>query len=714
MLTLMLTAPQGVEPLLATEATALGLAEVRETRGGVRARGDIAAAYRLCLWSRLASRVLVVLGDDLPCADDEALLAAATGLPWTEHLRPDRPLWITVSGSNDALRDTRYSARRIKDGIADHLRERGLARPVVERTPDAARIQAVLRGNRLTVSLDLCGAPLHERGYRQDTGRAPLKENLAAALLAKLDWPRSGPALVDPCCGSGTLLIEGALMAGDAAPGLWRETWAHQALAWAEPDAWAQLRADALARRDAGLARLEGPFLGRDIDPRAVAVARENAARAGLADHIRIEQGDLAACRPPPERTGLLICNPPYGERLELTDDALYRSLGDVLTGHFQGWRAGVLVGDAQFGKVMGLKASRVNTFYNGPLKCSLLSFEVRPQAVVDRAAADIRAGNRKRETALAEGGDAFLNRVRKNQKHLGRWARREGIEAYRVYDADLPEFAVAVDVYADRLHVQEYAPPASVDPEKAERRLQAVLTLLPEALDVAPEHIALKVRERQKGAAQYTRQTQAGERLVVREGPARLEVNLTEYLDTGLFLDHRPLRARVRAESAGKRVLNLFCYTASITVHAALGGASRTMSVDLSNTYLDWAARNLALNGFSEGDTHQLVRADCLAWLASAQDSFDLIVLDPPTFSNSKRMEDVLDVQRDHPRLIRLAAARLAEGGVLYFSTNHRRFKLDGGALTGLVAEDITAATIPEDFKRNPRIHQCWRVTRA
>ncbi len=271
-----------------------------------------------------------------------------------------------------------------------------------------------------------------------------------------------------------------------------------------------------------------------------------------------------------------------------------------------------------------------------------------------------------------------------------------------------MPEYALAVDLYRDWVHVQEYAPPRSIDPQKAQERLLDALAAIPQALQLPRERVVVKRRERQSGTRQYERQASQGQFLEVAEGGVKLLVNLTDYLDTGLFLDHRPLRLQIQREAAGKRFLNLFCYTATATVHAAKGGARSTTSVDLSKTYLDWARRNLALNGFSE--RQRLAQGDVMAWLAEDRGEYDLIFIDPPTFSNSKRMEGVFDVQRDHVALLDLAMARLARGGRLYFSNNFRKFVLDEGLAVRYRVEEISASTIDEDFRRNPRIHRAWK----
>jgi 23S rRNA (guanine2445-N2)-methyltransferase / 23S rRNA (guanine2069-N7)-methyltransferase len=263
-------------------------------------------------------------------------------------------------------------------------------------------------------------------------------------------------------------------------------------------------------------------------------------------------------------------------------------------------------------------------------------------------------------------------------------------------------------------VYVQEYAPPKTVDQESARERRREALAVLPEVLAVPLPQIHTRVRKAQKGAGQYQKRENADERHVVHEGGLKFWVNFRDYLDTGLFLDHRIMRSLLRDWAKGADFLNLFCYTGSATVYAAAGGARSSVSVDLSNTYLDWAHENLLLNGF-RGNDHELHRADCLEWLMdqeAAGPRFDLIFVDPPTFSNSKRMDGVLDIQRDHVGMIQRSAKLLRAGGRLVFSTNYSRFKLDTAALSGFAIEDISAATIPKDFERHARIHSAFSLT--
>ncbi|MDG4551064.1 MAG: bifunctional 23S rRNA (guanine(2069)-N(7))-methyltransferase RlmK/23S rRNA (guanine(2445)-N(2))-methyltransferase RlmL [Candidatus Contendobacter sp.] len=709
------TAPAGVEPLLAAELAELGAATPRPARGGVAFQGPLELAYRACLWSRTASRVLLPLAE-FPATEADALYAGIHDLPWEEHLAPDGTLSVEFSGGGPGVDHGHYGAQRIKDAIVDRFRAGCGQRPSVDARQPDLRIHARWRDGQVTVNLDLSGDSLHRRGYRAATVTAPLKETLAAALLLKAGWPAIaavGGPLLDPLCGSGTLAIEAAWIAGDHAPGLLREHWGFSGWLGHVPALWNRLLAEARERRDAGRTRIP-PIRASDRDPKAVRAASINAGRAGVADRMRIECRDWTGVEPPPGPPGLLIANPPYGERLGDQDElgALYAQLGDRLKARFVGWRAALFTGNPELGKRMGLCAVKTNVFHNGPLECRLLQFQVEPDFFVDRDASDQRARAAALARVVATGAEDFVNRLRKNLRHLERWAAREDITCYRLYDADLPEYAVAVDRYAQWLHVQEYAPPPSVDPARARERLERVMAALPAVLEIAPDRIFLKVRQRQKGASQYRKHAEQGRFHEVREGPARLLVNFTDYLDTGLFLDHRLTRRWLREQANGRRFLNLFGYTGTATVHAALGGAAHTTTVDWSATYLDWARRNLDLNGF-HGPRHELIRADCRQWLIWTRDRYDLIFLDPPTFSNSKRLEVTFDVQRDHVELIRQTARLLAPDGALIFSTNARKFRLDTAALTDLRIEDWSRRTLPLDFARDPKIHQCWRLAR-
>lgn len=706
--------PKGLEQLVADEAAQLGLAVGKETVGGVELRGDLASAYRFCLWSRLANRLLLKL-NQFAAGDAESLYAGINAIDWPQHLAAGGSLLIDFSGTNNDIRNSHFGALRCKDAIVDRFVEAGLARPSVAKQSPDLRVNVRLRKGEVTVAIDLSGDSLHRRGYRQEGGMAPLKENLAAAILVRADWQgiaSRGGALLDPMCGSGTFLIEGAMMSMNIAPGLGRRYWGFEGWRQHRADIWDEILDAAEQGRRRALARSYAPFIGYDANGKTAAIARQNIARAGLTRHIEVARQELSALSLPEriDNHGLLICNPPYGERLG--DEAelvhLYRHLGNAMKSHFLHWQAAVFTGNPELGKRMGIRSHRQYQFLNGELPSKLLLFDVQPAAFVQQSTTKLREA--AVETVVLSGGaEMFANRLRKNIKRMARWRRREGIECYRVYDADMPEYAVAVDDYQGRIHVSEYVAPASVSEEAALKRLREVIQACAQVFECAESAIAIKERRRQKEGKQYQRREQRNEFIEVKEGQATVLVNLRDFLDTGLFLDHRPVRLEIAKLAKGKRFLNLFCYTAVASVHAGLGGAMHTTSVDMSNTYLQWARKNLALNGLSDA-RHRTVQDDCFAWLASNDSEFDLILLDPPTFSNSKRMEGVLDTQRDHVQLIDGAMARLARDGLLIFSTNKRGFALDPSLAERYQVEDRCRWSIDEDFKgRSKPIHYCW-----
>jgi 23S rRNA (guanine2445-N2)-methyltransferase / 23S rRNA (guanine2069-N7)-methyltransferase len=724
------TAPLGIELILADELTELGATKVKAGRAGVRFFGTLETAYTACLWSRLANRILLPL-DEFTAADPEQLYAGIRSIAWEAHFDAHASFAVDFASSRSRITHALFGAQKVKDAIVDRFRDTCGERPTVDLDRPEIRINVYLDKDIASVSLDLSGDSLHKRGYRTEGGKAPLKENLAAALLRRAGWREiaaQGGQFLDPMCGSGTLPIEAAWIAGDHAPGLLRVYYGF--LTWKKHEAatWRRLLDEAHARRETGMKNLP-LIVGHDIDRHAVRIAQENIERAGLRGMVRVEKKAVDEIRPQRD-FGLALANPPYGERLGEQEslEPLYAQLGASLKEHFQGWKAGVFTGNPELAFKLGLRATRYHTLYNGALECRLFHFEINPERFLQtREGGPLSETQRLHRDLLrkarmvditAGGAGMFANRLRKNLKNLGRWARQQKISCYRLYDADLPEYAVAVDLYQGEklwVQVQEYAAPATVDPAKAEQRLVEVLAAVPAMLEIPVGQMFLKVRRRQKGTAQYEKQAEAGRFYEVREDGLRFWVNFEDYLDTGLFLDHRLTRRLVRELAPGRRFLNLFAYTGSATVYAIAGGAVASTTVDLSRTYLDWAKRNLELNRLN-GPRHDLVQADCLEWLESAvrgRARFDLIFLDPPTFSTSKRMRDTLDIQRDHVPLIRRCMSLLAPGGVLLFSNNQRKFKLDIDALGDFSMKDITRRTIPKDFERNALIHHCWRIER-
>lgn len=723
------TTPKALEGILANEIRSLGGQNVREKMAGVAFEGDLALAYRVCLWSRVANRVFLPLSS-FEVKSQQDLYDGIKRINWFEHMQPEDSLAVSFSSKNSpAINNTHFGAQKVKDAVVDQMRAKFNKRPSVDTERPNLRINVYLHNDLAQLSLDLSGESLHKRGFRDISIAAPIKENLAAAILLRAGWPKlaeQGASLLDPMCGSGTLLLEGALIAANIAPGLQRDYFGF--LGWKKHDAelWQSLLDEAQQRKEVGLNKLP-VIVGFDQDRRTVATALQHVDNAGLSGRIHVEKRDIAdAAAAESWPKGLIACNPPYGERLGDDEEmaVLYRQFGEVLKQRFAGWQAAMIISNPELGFRLGVRSQKPITMFNGALECKLLRFTIEEKAFFEPKAKSQqeRAESiwRRAQTEQPdEAAEMFANRLRKNLKKLAKWVKHNNIHCYRLYDADLPEYAVAVDVYQGEqtwVNVQEYESPKTIDPAKANQRLTAAMTEIPRVLEIDPANVFLKVRRRQKNTDQYEKQADSGHFQLVEEAGCKFWVNFEDYLDTGLFLDHRPIRSLIQQQAKGKRFLNLFAYTGSATVHAAVGGATSSVTVDMSNTYLDWAKRNFDLNGI-RGD-HKLLRANCLKWLAEQaalkqKPQFDLIFLDPPTFSNSKKMDEAFDVQTDHQQLIRNASALLAAGGVLYFSTNFRRFKLDREALADLAIEDISASTIPEDFARDQKIHYCWRISR-
>ncbi len=706
------TAPLGLEPLLATELEDLGATEVKQERAGVRFFGDLRIAYQACLWSRLANRILLPLVS-FEALDADQLYAGILAIDWSEHLAVDNTFAVDCTLVNSKINHSQYGALRVKDAVVDQFRSQCGERPSVAVEQPDLRLNLHIYRDQATISIDLSGDSLHRRGYRIDGVHAPLKENLAAAILIRAGWPAicaAGGALVDPLCGSGTLPLEAGLIATDTAPGLLRRYFGFLGWKQHDKDLWGELLQAAWKRQEIGLAQKHGTIVGYDGHNRAVKVAWEHAQNAGLDKVIHFERRTLREFVAPSSRgVGLLVANPPYGERLGVASELppFYNLLGEKMAQQCSGWKAAVITSEPQLGRSIGLRAGKINVLYNGALKCQLLQFELNDtnhwQSLEDGAGKAVKKN-------LSPGAEMFANRLRKNLKKLKKWANREGIDCYRIYDADLPEYAVAVDLYGDEVHLQEYRAPKEIDENKAAERLREVQDALPQVLNFTPDKIHLKVRQQQKGSGQYEKQARRGVLKEVQEGNCSFLVNLTDYLDTGLFLDHRLTRQLIQSLAAGTHFLNLFAYTGAATVHALMGGATTTTTVDLSKTYLEWAKKNLLLNHFDPND-EEFIQSDCLAWIDAATGKYDLIFLDPPTFSNSKGMEATFDVQRDHVVLLQKTLRLLAPGGVLVFSNNLRKFVIDRVALADFEIEEISAKTLPVDYQRNPRIHNCWLI---
>ena len=845
--------PEGFEAALADELRGMGLRQVRPLKGRVAFAGSPADAERACLWSRLASRIFVVLGR-FACADAEDLYEATHSIAWERILRAGATIAVTARGTNEELRNSHFAALRVKDALCDRMLEVEGRRPNVDTDDPDARISLTLRSNRASIQLDLSGDPLFKRLPREATrthAAHVLRPDYAALACVQGNWqeicsaaltntkdamrdedtaasadgsvPANGsvpadgsalagstverptptfPVLIDACCAGGGVALEAASILADRAPGLERRNWGFQS--WSEHDAatWRELLNEADRRAELAKGRV-ARIVATDPSGDAVACARRILKAAGLADRVIFAQPDLdkisrklmmpACCGGEPRGFVFLDTTETAISKMSRVLD-LATSLhagacgADPVRAMLSTMPTVALTRDDLLIRTLGEPARSLRVMPNNE-EAELAVFSAANGAITagegNAAAEDLMPAEDAVESSVAPSpattlidlGDGkpcpilipeseqFARRLRKVAKLRRKWAQREGVTCYRVYDADLPDYSAAIDLYEGSattpgrwLVIAEYAAPREVDPALAEARLLDILTLAPRILQVDPDNVFAKARIRSRGGSQYGKQAggtspsgQHGKggkprggrggsasnrpsqgagsgtpsdirtrRLpLIEEGGLTFAVNFNDYLDTGIFLDHRITRGLVREHARGKRFfLNLFAYTGTATCYAADSGVEETVTVDLSNTYLDWAERNMEQNGFV-GPDHHYVRADVMSWIRDMRQTrnrWDLIFCDPPTFSNSSKMgRRTWDVQRDHVELLVGLSRLLSREGEAIFSCNLRTFRTDIEELAraGVVLTDITDETIPEDFARNKKIHHCYLVKR-
>ena len=692
--------PQFVEPLLSEELSNLNAESVKIGHAGVQAVGDLAFGYRALLWSRLASRVTLQLaqGYGKTLAELQALMQS---IAWDQHLRAEGSLKVRFFGRNDEINNTQFGAQWIKDQIADQMRAKYGLRPSVSNNPDLVIVVSVHKG-LAEIGIELNRRSLHQRGYLDTDAPKTIRENLAAAILVRAGWAellKAQPeslALIDPMCGDGSLLIEGALMAYDIAPGLLGEPIINNRWLGHDSVLWQALVAQADERKARGLQRRLAVW-GNDNDIGLLRMAKAAWHALQLPEATWTSANLAALPSQPAQHSGLIVSHLP-AQQPAVSLRPLYQQVGAWMASQPPSYQ-GALFADAN------APFALTDLFYSKEYR--LLNADVESKLYTLNPI-------KQKERPSVWISEDLANRLQKNLRKLKGFIKSGVTDAYRVYDADIPEYAIAVDRYADWLHVQEYAPPKSIDEKAAQQRLEQALMTLPEILGVPANHIVLKQRKQQKGSEQYERHAKTTQSLVVHEHGVKFKINLSDYLDTGLFLDHRPMRYWMQQHANDKTVLNLFCYTGAVSVHAAVGGAKRVDSVDMSATYLAWAEDNFALNGFKpEPYKYRFMQANAVEWLQRCKAEYDLIFLDPPTFSNSKRMQDVFDVQRDHVELINHCMRILSANGMLIFSNNFRKFKLDPSIETAYRVQDYRLPSIPEDFQRDPKIHGCWLITK-
>ena len=706
-LDLIATSTMGLEAVVSREMSALGYDNRIIDTGQVSFQGEVGAICRTNLWLRTAGRVLLQIGS-FEATDFDQLFETTRAIGWEEWLPADAAFPVSGRSRKSKLTSVPACQRTVKKAIVEKMcAAHGVA--TLAETGPTFEVEVRLLEDQVQLLINTSGPGLHKRGYRPLRGTAPLRETLAAGLVLLSFW-KPGRPFVDPFCGSGTIPIEAALIGRKLAPGRNRQ---FAAEAWPQCQGqWEEARSEAA---DLAKETLEEAVIGQDISGEALSQARHHASLAEVADDVHFQRrafSELSSKR----QYGCLITNPPYANNLGTDREvaALYRSMPDVLR-RLPTWSHSILTAYPGFETLVGQSADRRRKLYNSRIECTYFQFHGPRQPKAGAKPSETPAPAFGGVSEKAEGqAEIFRNRLAKRARHLRRWPTRRGITCYRLYDRDIPEVPLVVDRYADYLHIAEYERPHERTPAEQGDWIDLMLATAGEVLEIPRSQIFFKKRIRQRGTLQHEQVAEKKKIATIEEGNLKFQVNLSDYIDTGLFLDHRTTRSLVREAAKGCRFLNLFGYTGAFTVYAIDGGAAETTTVDLSQTYLDWTARNLALNDM-QGPPHRMIRSDAMSFLEGLplDICFDLAVVDPPTFSNSKRTENFWEVQRDHAALLNRVLNRLVPGGVLFFSTNFRRFQLDEATLAQASIREISRQTVPEDF-RNKRIHRCWRMVRT
>ncbi|KAK3606978.1 hypothetical protein CHS0354_018574 [Potamilus streckersoni] len=744
------TCPRLTENILASELDGLGIPEIIPQKSGVSFRGTLGDAYRVCLMSRIAGRVLLELAS-FPVSGKEDFYGHINQIDWENHITPDDTIAVDAVTAHTVLHHSHFVEMFTKDAVADRFNRIFGRRPSVSINKPTLRININLRRNAGSVSIDLSGDSLHKRNYRENSIGATLKENLAAAVLSSFDWM---PALqkrrgkfVDFMCGTGTFLLEAAMAYHGVAPSVCRSYFGF--LNWKYHDREAYQSVISQLGGNSGDAQTSGKqFFGFEKNAALLKNAHQATENLELEDHIHFEVKDYRELPPAffLQHSGVIFLNPPYGIRLgdEETSLTEYQEIYRFFQLYCRQWQTVVLC-PAAHPFIRSRRFDGMLPFYNGAIEIYALfhDFSIRadkisvpadtksdmpsapdkdlteitetPRTATDhsdtaQATETDNAKHQNPDTAykeipelLSSASEQLINRVRKNIKALRRYLKQNRVTCYRIYDRDIPEFAFSADIYEQRLLISEYQAPAEIDPQKAEERLQLAVDTLSKELKISPHLVYVKQRRRQKGHTQYSKLSKSDDFFTVSESGLHFRVNLRDYLDTGLFTDHRIVRDYIRQKAA-----------ASATVYALNGKAMKTVSVDTSPTYLKWGEENLHINGYSLGRNHSLVKADCFEFLEEEQEKFDLIFMAPPIFSNNRSEEREFSTEDDHVRLIGLAMKRLTPEGELIFSTPLKNFRPDEQIMNNYTVRNLSKTMLPPDCVRSASAFHVFLITPA
>lgn len=695
---------RGTEQVLAEELQEIGIVTVEALRGGVGFQGNLTEAYLACLWSRVASRIL------LPIHTFEAFGASdlydgVSSIDWTLHLDATQTLAVDVAGKNASAGPGHFITLKAKDAIVDRIRRHGQSRPNIDSVRPDVRVNLHVRGPKVTVNIDLSGRGLHRRGFDRVGTEAPLKENLAAAILRLAGWtPRNSSCpLFDPMCGSGTILMEAAWMALNVAPGINRKHRGDKGWRGHDLVLWERLRQQALERSKAAAGETL-LIAGTDRSDQAISYTCENLKRAGLESAVQVEKRDLSQVTHPFDRPGILITNPPYGERLGNTRELgpLYELLGDTLKRRFPGWQAWILSGNQSLTKRIGLRSRSKHIVFNGPIESKLLEIPISAK----RIAGEPRPGWRR----PSKESQGLLTRLQKNLRKLRPWATRGHLTCYRLYDAEVPQYNVAIDWYDGWVRIEEYLRPRKIPQRDADQHLFDTRLVVEEALEIHSKSIVLRVAETQ-AASPSEKDIEGPDFLTIDEGGSRFKINIESHWEPGLRLEERSLRSRIRKQSANSHFLNLFAYTCTSSVAAAIGGAESSVSVDSSQYHLDWGQKNFLANDIAL-PKHQFIRSEVEDWLSNNQhDRYDLILASPRTRLGSQYLKTE-EAELTQTRLLQKTCSLLSSTGELLFVTAQRTFRphlVDSGTFR---IRDITTEITSRDFKQRPLL-KAWSVRR-
>ncbi|MCP4377898.1 MAG: bifunctional 23S rRNA (guanine(2069)-N(7))-methyltransferase RlmK/23S rRNA (guanine(2445)-N(2))-methyltransferase RlmL, partial [bacterium] len=613
---LIATSTFGLEAVVVRELKVLGYSAKIPSVGRIAFEGDEAAIFRANTWLRCADRVLIEVGS-FKATDFGELFDRTNELPWEQWVAADAAFPVNGRSVKSQLSSVPACQKICKKAIVEKLLKAHNTKSLPETGPPCV-VEVSMLNDVATLTLDTTGPGLNKRGYRQKVGKAPLKETLAAGLVQLSFWRPDRP-LIDPFCGGGTIGIEAALIGRNMAPGMNRTFAAGD---WPAMDS-SHARLAIEEARDLAVYDRPLNIVGYDIDPEQAELARDHANHAGLGNSLKFHTQAFSELDSDLEY-GCMFCNPPYAERIgeKIDVEEIYRSMPEILR-RLKTWSHYILTSYPRFEAIVAQKADRRRKLYNGRIECTYFQYHgPRPPRTREAPEAAPDAQSSSEPVVQAFGGlddraepqaEMFANRLAKQARHLRKWPTKRGVTCYRIYDRDIPEIPLAVDLYEGRLHIAEYDRPHDRTAGQHVDWLERMVAAAGEKLGIKPENVFLKRRRRQRGHDQYERVSATpSPRITVSEGACKFLVNLADYIDTGLFLDHRITRGMVRDESAGKRMLNLFAYTGSFSVYSAAGGAVATTTVDLSNTYLDWARANFKLNDIS-GEAHRFVRAGAM-----------------------------------------------------------------------------------------------------